>query len=64
MCSRFSYNTSLAGQTILNGDLVLSPGESVVVQSWTDLDDTAADLAIYVDGTFSSPDSMVDFVKR
>ena len=70
-CSRFSY-VLLSELTQTQGDdLTLDPGEIIVLASWTDLNNTAADLGLYRndenvgDGrpSFDDEDFMVDFVQ-
>ncbi len=66
VCIRRSYET-FANLTILSGDLMLSPGEIVVVQSPIDLL-TESDFSIYVGENgarpdFGNPDHMVDFLQ-
>jgi hypothetical protein len=49
--------------TLLFGaDLILDPGEIIVLQSWRDFDNLVADLSIFVDESFNSPNSIRDFV--
>lgn len=48
---------------ILQGDLLLEPGEIVVFRSWTDLQNES-DLGVYIDGSdFESAEKMVDFIQ-
>ena len=70
-CSRFSYE-KLSAMTLKQGaDLTLNPGEIIVLASWTDLNNTSADLGLYendenvADGRpgFNDEDLMVDFVQ-
>lgn len=62
LCARFSYGR-LSSMTVLSGDLNLGPGEIAVVQSWTNLDNTASDLGLYTTSSFASPSAMIDFVQ-
>lgn len=62
-CARFDYER-VGLLTIVSGDdYILTPGEILVVRPWTDLDDNASDLGLYIDGNFFSTSSMVDFVQ-
>ncbi len=62
-CSRLLY-TQIGLQTILAGDdYVLQPGERLVLEAGIDLDDVAADLAIYTAFDFENPKAMVDFLQ-
>lgn len=62
-CARFDYERVGALQRIVGDDFILTPGELLVVRPWTDLDDSASDLALYIDGNFFSASSLVDFVQ-
>ena len=64
-CFRAGAYASVSSLTILSGnaDLILEPGEIIAFRAPIDLDDTAAGLSIYVDNAFTSPQSIVDFVK-
>lgn len=65
-CARFSYSfQTLANLTLLDGsDLILGPGEIITLQAWTNLDNTASDLGLYIsDSSFADPNNMVDFVQ-
>ncbi len=62
-CARFDYAQVGALQRVAGDDFILVPGEILVVQPWTDLDDTASDLGLYIGGDFSNPALMVDFVQ-
>jgi hypothetical protein len=63
LCSVFSYQ-QLNTMTLLDGeDLILGPGEIVVLQAWRDLDDTAADLGLFAFDEFANPEAIVDFVQ-
>lgn len=62
-CSKFEYG-QLSTMTILKGDdLILLPGEVVVVQAWRDLNDVIADLGLYSNADFNSSSAMVDYVQ-
>ncbi|MBX3049980.1 MAG: lamin tail domain-containing protein [Caldilineaceae bacterium] len=62
-CARFDYG-QVGLLPIINGDdYILTPGEILVVRPWTDLDDNASDLGLYIDSNFFSATSMVDFVQ-
>lgn len=63
-CSRFTYRP-FSTQTILFGDdLMLEPGEIIVLSVGIDLNGTAgADLGLYVTNVFSDADNMADFVQ-
>lgn len=62
-CSKFEYG-QLSTMTILQGDdLILLPGEVVVVQAWRDLNDVIADLGLYSNPDFNSSGAMVDYVQ-
>lgn len=66
LCARRSY-AAVADLAILFGDLELSPGEIVVLGSWTDWQ-LESDLGLYLDDDggqppFSNADFMVDFVQ-
>ena len=66
LCSKITYTTNLSGETLLSGSLNLAAGAEVEIQLTSiSLDDTAADLGLYLDGTtdFSLPAGMVDFTQ-
>ncbi|MBI3959941.1 MAG: lamin tail domain-containing protein [Chloroflexi bacterium] len=62
-CARFDYERIGLLTIVAGDDFILVPGEILVVRPWTDLDDNASDLALYTDGNFSNPASLVDFVQ-
>ncbi len=64
-CLEVGVYPALADLTILSGnaDLILEPGEIIVFAIGQDLDDTAADLGLYISGPFADPANIVDFVK-
>jgi hypothetical protein len=62
-CARFSYE-ALSDSTILVGDdLMLDPGEVLVLGLAIDLDDTSSDFGIYNTNSFGSSAAMVDFIQ-
>ncbi len=70
LCSDIKYTNNLtSGTTIISGSLILTAGSEVelivpttVPGSWQDLL-SESDLGIYLDASFSSASSMVDFVQ-
>ena len=70
-CFRQGAYATLSTLTILTGnDLVLDPGEIIAFRPPADvggtgrgLDDVAAGLGLYIDGSFGSADSIVDYIK-
>ncbi len=65
LCSKFSYtNTNIAtDMNIVNGSLILAPGDSVVLDGFS-LDDLSADLGLYTpDGGFADTIAMLDFTQ-
>jgi len=63
LCTHLRYRR-LGLLTLLDGnDLMMDPGEIITLQSWRDLDNTAADLGLYVNTGFTNPAAMVDFVQ-
>lgn len=63
LCSRFDYERIGLLALIVGDDYILGPGEMIVIPPWNDLDDNAADLTLYSNANFFSPDSVVDFVQ-
>lgn len=62
-CTRFGYSR-LGAQTIIVGDdFSLDPGEIVVVSPGRDLNNSAADLALYQTNSFGDPNQLLDFVQ-
>ncbi len=64
LCSKFVYTESaLSNLTLTSGSLKLAAGASVTLSGWP-VDDTSADLALYLaEGSFSDADALVDFVQ-
>ena len=71
-CATFSYK-ALSEMTIIEpttgqaraasaADLILDPGEHLVLRSWMDLS-SASDLAIYMAPDFANASALVDFVQ-
>ena len=61
-CARFSYK-QLGTLTILQGDdYVMTPNEVLVLQAWTNLNNSS-DLGLYVSTAFPSSSAMRDFVQ-
>lgn len=64
LCSLFGYRTLSTQTTIINGSLDLAPNAEVTVSASGFLNDTAADLGLYVpSGSFGSAANMVDFTQ-
>lgn len=63
-CTRFAYR-SLASQTILVGDdLMLDPGEIIVLTAGVDINGVAgADFNLYITNSFGNANNMVDFLQ-
>lgn len=63
-CTRFAYR-SLASQTILVGDdLLLDPGEIIVLTAGVDINGAAgADFNLYITNSFGNANNMVDFLQ-
>ena len=62
-CAQFDYGQVGLLPIVSGDDYILTPGEILVVRPWTDLDDNASDLGLFIDGNFFSSTSMVDFVQ-
>ncbi|MEM7125299.1 MAG: lamin tail domain-containing protein [Chloroflexota bacterium] len=67
LCSQINYS-QLSSLTPIMGDYELGPGEIVVVPAWRDLNNSAADLGLYIDSNggfpgFGSASFMVDFIQ-
>jgi len=65
LCSLISYRTLSSQTTVVSGSLNLGPNDEVTVSISGDwLDDTAADLGLYLPtGSFGSPANMIDFTQ-
>ncbi len=63
-CTRFAYR-ALSSQTILVGDdLMLAPGEIIVLTAGVDINSTAgADMGLYITNSFGNSNNMVDFLQ-
>ncbi len=63
-CSRFAYRP-LSTRTILVGDdLLLEPGEIIVLSTGIDIDgSTGADMGLYITNSFGNSNNMVDFLQ-
>jgi len=63
-CSRFTYPTIQSSQILSgNADLLIEPGEIIALSATIDLNDTSADLGLYVSSPFSEANNMVDFLQ-
>ncbi len=67
LCARFSYRsikelTPIGAASLAADDLILEPGEILVLQSWVDLESTS-DLGLYRTNDFSQANAMIDFVQ-
>ena len=62
LCSEFTYQQTLTTLTVNSGSLDLEPDAEVSLSGFA-IDDVAADFGLYVDGSFGSSDSMVDFIQ-
>ncbi|WP_431135263.1 T9SS type A sorting domain-containing protein [Psychroserpens mesophilus] len=64
LCSLFGYRTLSSQTTVVNGSLDLAPNAEVTLSAPGFLNDTAADLGLYLPtGSFGSAASMVDFTQ-
>lgn len=63
-CTRFAYRP-LSSQTILVGDdLMLDPGEIIVLTAGVDINSTiGADMGLYITNSFGNSNNMVDFLQ-
>ncbi|WP_456440644.1 T9SS type A sorting domain-containing protein [Psychroserpens sp.] len=64
LCSLFGYRTLTSQTTVINGSLNLAPNGEVTVSSSGFLNDSAADLGLYLPtGSFGSAANMLDFTQ-
>jgi hypothetical protein len=64
LCSLFTYRTLSSQTTVINGSLNLAPNAEVTVSSSGFLNDSGADLGLYLpSGSFGSAANMVDFTQ-
>lgn len=64
LCSLFGYRTLSSETTVVSGTLNLAPNAEVTLSASGFLNDTAADLGLYLPGgSFGSPASMIDFTQ-
>ncbi len=66
LCSKTTYTTDLTSQTLVDGSFTLAPDATVTVKlTEISLDDVAADLGLYINGTtnFADSVSMQDFTQ-
>jgi hypothetical protein len=64
LCSLFSYRTLSTQTTVISGSLNLAPNAEVTVTSSGYLNDSGADLGLYLpSGSFGSAANMVDFTQ-
>lgn len=62
-CARFSYEAFSASTILIGDDLMLDPGEVLVLGLTIDLDNTSSDFGIYTTNSFGSSSAMVDFIQ-
>ena len=64
LCSLISYRTLSSQTTVISGSLNLAPNDEVTVSIPNYLNDTAADLGLYLPtGNFGTPANMIDFTQ-
>jgi hypothetical protein len=63
LCARFDYGQINTLPLVAGSDYVLEPGEILVVQAHTNLDNSGSDLGLYSTNDFASASAMVDFVQ-
>lgn len=64
LCSRINYRTLSSQTTVVSGSLNLGPNEEVTVSVSGFLNDSEADLGLYLpSGSFASADNMIDFMQ-
>ncbi|MDG5492115.1 T9SS type A sorting domain-containing protein [Psychroserpens sp. SPM9] len=64
LCSLISYRTLSSQTTVISGSLNLAPDAEVTVSIPGYLNDTAADLGLYLPtGNFATPANMIDFTQ-
>lgn len=63
LCTRFLYQ-QVGNLFLLDGSgFVIPAGGIITVMSWTNLDDTSADMGLYESSSFGSASAMLDFVQ-
>ena len=65
LCARLEYTfTDIATDaTVVSGNLVLDPGETVIVE-WNEfVNDIFSDIGLYTNSAFTDPSSMIDFMQ-
>ena len=65
LCARFDYTLDdiASDVTVINGNLVLNPGETVTVKWDGFVDDIFSDIGLYTNTAFVDPNSMIDFMQ-